>query len=251
VKVIGIVVVSHSPLLARAAVELASRMVIGKSPKLAIAAGVYDGSFGTDATAIAAAITEVASPDGVLVLVDIGGAVHNSELALELIDLPDIEVHVTSAPFVEGLIAGLVRAAAGGSLEAAERDARESLSGKRGKLGDPAERAHDFRETGDLTIDLRLRNPSGLHIRPASMVVLALAPLDAVVTVANLRTGSGPRLANSATKLLALAAQKGDVVRVSASGRQAQAALDLVRTMVVDGFGLMDAPAASPLKSAT
>jgi dihydroxyacetone kinase DhaKLM complex PTS-EIIA-like component DhaM len=37
VKVIGIVVVSHSPLLDRGAGELASRMVIGESPKLAIA----------------------------------------------------------------------------------------------------------------------------------------------------------------------------------------------------------------------
>ncbi len=82
-------------------------------------------------------------------------------------------------------------------------------------------------ESGELTLDLRLRNPSGLHIRPASMIVLALTPLDATVTIANLRTGSGPRLANSPTKLLTLAAQKGDVVRVSASGPQAQAALDL------------------------
>ena len=53
---IGIVVVSHSPQLARAAVELARQMVHGPGPKLAIAAGVYDGSLGTDATAIASAI---------------------------------------------------------------------------------------------------------------------------------------------------------------------------------------------------
>jgi phosphoenolpyruvate-protein phosphotransferase/dihydroxyacetone kinase phosphotransfer subunit len=241
--VIGIVVVSHSPQLARASVELAQQMVHGESPRLAIAAGVYDGSLGTDATAIASAIAEVASPDGVLVLVDLGSAVLSAELALELIDLPGIEVRVTSAPFVEGLMAGLVRAAAGASLDEVEREARESLESKRGQLGDPADVPVEVPESGELTLDLRLRNPSGLHIRPASMIVLALTPLDATVTIANLRTGSGPRLANSPTKLLTLAAQKGDIVRVTASGPEAQAAIDLVRGMVTDGFGELDAPA--------
>jgi phosphoenolpyruvate-protein phosphotransferase/dihydroxyacetone kinase phosphotransfer subunit len=241
--VIGVVVVSHSPQLARAAVELALQMVPGERPRLEIAAGVYDGSLGTDATAIADAITAVASPEGVLVLVDLGSAVLSAELALELIDLPGVEVRVTSAPFVEGLMAGLVRAATGASLDEVEREARESLESKRGQLGDPADVPVAIPDTGELTLDLRLRNPSGLHIRPASMIVLALTPLDAVVTMANLRTGSGPRMANSPTKLLTLAAQKGDIVRVAASGPEAQAALDLVRTMVADGFGeLEEAP---------
>jgi multiphosphoryl transfer protein len=241
--VIGIVVVSHSPELARAAVDLALQMVPGTRPRLEIAAGVYDGSLGTDATAIAAAIAAVASPDGVLVLVDLGSAVLSAELALELIDLPEVEVRVTSAPFVEGLMAGLVRAAAGATLDEVEREARESLDSKREHLGNPTEIPLPAAESGELSLDLRLRNPSGLHIRPASMLVLALTPLDATVTMANLRTGSGPRLANSPTKLLTLAAQKGDVVRVTASGVQARAALELVRDMVADGFGELDEPA--------
>jgi phosphotransferase system enzyme I (PtsI) len=245
--VIGIVVVSHSPQLAKAAVELALEMVPGERPRLAIAAGVYDGSLGTDATRIAEAIGEVASADGVLVLVDLGSAVLSAGLALELIDLPGTEVRVTSAPFVEGLMAGLVRAAAGASLDEVEREARESLESKRGQLGNPEEVPETAPATGELTLDVRLRNPSGLHIRPASMIVLALTPLDATVTMANLRTGSGPRLANSPTKLLTLAAQKGDIVRVSASGPEAKAALDLVRAMVTDGFGELDeAPAPMP-----
>jgi phosphoenolpyruvate-protein phosphotransferase len=240
--VIGVVVVSHSPQLARAAVDLALEMVHGAGPKIAIAAGVYDGSTGTDATQIAAAIAEVASPDGVLVLVDLGSAVLSAGLALELIDLPGIDVRVTSAPFVEGLMAGLVLAAAGASLDEVEHEARESLESKRSQLGDPADVPHQSRDegAGELSLDLRLRNPSGLHIRPASMIVLALTPLDATVTIANLRTGSGPRLANSPTKLLTLAAQKGDVVRISASGAQAKLALDTVRALVSDGFGELD-----------
>ena len=240
---IGIVVVSHSPRLARAAVDLALEMVRGAGPRIAIAAGVYDGSTGTDATQVAAAITEVASPDGVLVLVDLGSAVLSAELALELVDLPGVEIRVTSAPFVEGIMAGLVRAAAGASLDEVEREARESLDSKRGQLGDPVDAPVEVSETGDLMLDLRLRNPSGLHIRPASMIVMALTPLDAAVTISNLRTGSGPRLANSPTKLLTLAAQKGDIVRIAASGAQAREALELVRDMVVSGFGELEAPA--------
>lgn len=237
---IGLVVVSHSPQLARAAVDLALEMVHGVGPKISIAAGVYDGSTGTDATQIAASIAEVASPDGVLVLVDLGSAVLSAGLALELIDLPGVEVRVTSAPFVEGLMAGLVRAAAGASLDEVEREARESLASKQSQLGDPADVPVETPDAGELTLDLRLRNPSGLHIRPASMIVMALTPLDATVTVSNLRTGSGPRLANSPTKLLTLAAQKGDIVRVSASGVDARAALDVVRGLVADGFGELE-----------
>jgi phosphotransferase system enzyme I (PtsI) len=240
--VIGVVVVSHSPELARAAVDLALEMVHGTPPQISIAAGVLDGSTGTDATRIASSIAEVASPDGVLVLVDLGSAVLSSELALELVDLPDVEIRVTSAPFVEGLMAGLVLAAAGASLDEVEREARNSLAGKRGQLGDPADAGSEpaTAESGELSLDLRLRNPSGLHIRPASMIVLTLAPLDATVTIANLRTGSGPRQANSPTKLLTLAAQRGDVVRVSATGPDARAALDAVRGLVTGGFGELD-----------
>lgn len=243
---IGVVVVSHSPQLARAAVDLALEMVRGTGPKIAIAAGVYDGSTGTDATQIASAITEVASPDGVLVLVDLGSAVLSAELALELISLPGVEVRITSAPFVEGLMAGLVRAAAGASLDEVEREARDSLDSKRGHLGDPVDAPVELPEAGELSLDLRLRNPSGLHIRPASMIVMALTPLDATVTIANLRTGSGPRQANSPTKLLTLAAQKGDVVRVSASGPAAREAIDVVRGLVAEGFGELEHPAEAP-----
>ena len=47
---IGLVIVSHSPRLAEAAVELALEMVHGEAPPMRIAAGV-DGRVGTDATA--------------------------------------------------------------------------------------------------------------------------------------------------------------------------------------------------------
>jgi len=79
--VVGIVVVSHSRTLARAAVELATQMVPGNPPAVAVAAGL-DNGFGTDAVAVQQAIEQVNSPDGVVVFCDLGSAVLSAEMAL-------------------------------------------------------------------------------------------------------------------------------------------------------------------------
>src|SRR5215210_2432581 len=105
---IGIVVVSHSSALAEAAVALAVEMVHGRGPVVAVAAG----GFGTDATEVSAALEKAFSPDGVLVLMDLGSAVLSAELALELAP-PGCPVHLSPAPLVEGLVAAVVRAAGG------------------------------------------------------------------------------------------------------------------------------------------
>ena len=98
---IGVVVVSHSRALAEAAVALASEMVPADVPlRVAVAAGVGDGGFGTDAAAVAAAVETVDGPDGVLVLLDLGSAVLRAELAIELLP-PEIacRVWVSAAPW--------------------------------------------------------------------------------------------------------------------------------------------------------
>ncbi|EEI86884.1 putative PTS-dependent dihydroxyacetone kinase, DhaM subunit, partial [Anaerococcus lactolyticus ATCC 51172] len=70
---------------------------------------------GTDAVAVAAAIDELAADcDGVLVLMDLGSAVLSAELAVELRS-SEVPVRLAPAPFVEGLLAAVVSAAAGGS----------------------------------------------------------------------------------------------------------------------------------------
>ncbi|MFM9709873.1 PTS-dependent dihydroxyacetone kinase phosphotransferase subunit DhaM, partial [Streptomyces galilaeus] len=75
--------VSHSRPLAEAAVDLALRMGGDDPPAVRVAAGGPDGDLGTDATAIAAALDEVDSGDGVLVLMDLGSALLSAEMALE------------------------------------------------------------------------------------------------------------------------------------------------------------------------
>jgi dihydroxyacetone kinase-like protein len=56
-------------------------MVHGAGPVIAVAAGA-GGGFGTDATEVSAALDRAASPDGVLVLMDLGSAVLSAELSL-------------------------------------------------------------------------------------------------------------------------------------------------------------------------
>jgi len=240
--VIGLVVVSHSPALAHAAVDLALQMVPGEKPAIAIAAGAGEGLIGTDATAVSAAIDEVASPDGVLVIMDLGSAVMSAEMALDFRS-SQAEVRLSSAPFVEGLLAAIVTAAGGASLADVDREARGALAPKIQMLGGPepapADPAAPLAPLApeELRADLVIVNVDGLHARPAATLVSTLAGFDARLTVVNQRTPRAPVAANSLIGLLSLGAKSGDVLTVAASGRQAAEALARVTAMVNDGFG--------------
>jgi dihydroxyacetone kinase DhaKLM complex PTS-EIIA-like component DhaM len=74
---------------------------------------------GTSAPRIAAALRSTldASPEGVLVLLDLGSAALSLELALEELDpLDRVRVQVSEAPLVEGAILAAVQASIGASL---------------------------------------------------------------------------------------------------------------------------------------
>ncbi|PDQ34428.1 MAG: phosphoenolpyruvate--protein phosphotransferase [Candidatus Lumbricidophila eiseniae] len=144
---IGIVVVSHSPRLAQAALELALAMVPGKRPAIALAAGADGDVIGTDASRVAAAIEEVSSPEGVLVVSDLGSATMSAELALELIDSSSTRVVLSDAPFVEGLIAAVVCAAGGATLADVDREASTALRAKRAQLAAAPPSPHTIEHT--------------------------------------------------------------------------------------------------------
>lgn len=131
---IGVVAVSHSRPLARAAVALARQMA-GAEVAIEIAAGLDEETLGTDAAAIGEAITAADSGDGVLVLMDLGSAVLSAELALELVDedLRD-RVRLSPGPFVEGLVIGAVAASTGVDLDAVAEQAAGALAAKGGHL---------------------------------------------------------------------------------------------------------------------
>jgi phosphoenolpyruvate---glycerone phosphotransferase subunit DhaM len=137
---VGLVVVSHSRELADAAVVLARGMLPGRQLAVEVAAGDVDGGLGTDATAIAAAMTAADSGDGVVVLMDLGSAVLSAETALELVD-DDVRERVvlSPAPLVEGLVGAAVTASAGAARAQVAAEALRGLAPKQAHLsGAPA-----------------------------------------------------------------------------------------------------------------
>jgi len=240
--VIGIVVVSHSPALAEAAVALALQMTGDTRPRIAIAAGAGDGVIGTDAVRVAAAIDEVASPDGVLVFMDLGSAVLSTTMALEFRE-STVEVRLSSAPFVEGIVAGVVLAAAGAGLDEADREAASAMAAKNAQLGSagppaaPRAAPPAAPARSEVIAEATIVNDVGLHARPASVIVASMAAFDASVTIAD---ADDPKRAASASSLLALmglALGKGTRLRISGTGPDAAAAVESVRAMTADGYG--------------
>lgn len=102
---VGLVVVSHSAKAAEGIREIAAEMGSAEVPLVAVG-GDPDGGIGTDATAIREALAE-AGDEGVVVLVDLGSAVMNAELAIEG---ADVEATIADAPVLEGTVNATVEA---------------------------------------------------------------------------------------------------------------------------------------------
>ncbi|OZD55440.1 hypothetical protein CH252_06100 [Rhodococcus sp. 06-1477-1B] len=240
---IGLVVVSHSRPLAEAAVHLALQMGGEHPPVVRVAAGGPDDDLGTDAVAIAAAIDDADSGDGVLVLMDLGSAILSAETALEFVSAPE-QVRLSAAPFVEGLVAAVVTAAGGAGLDAVAAECATAGAAKARQLGGDAGGAASGVENTpptsadtELSFEAVVTNPSGLHARPAATFVKAASRHDADVRIVDLETGSDEVSGRSLLALMALGVRQGSRVRVSASGPEAKAALDELEALIADGFG--------------
>jgi phosphoenolpyruvate-protein phosphotransferase/dihydroxyacetone kinase phosphotransfer subunit len=238
---VGIVIVSHSRTLARAAVALASEMLHGRPVRIEVAAGLDETTFGTDAVRIKEAIERVDGPDGVVVLMDLGSAVLSAELALDLLEDPSARdrVILSPAPVVEGLIVAAVAAAGGAGRAEVAGEARGALMGKAANLEVPAER--DAPEVGQVDADevvatFSVANLHGLHARPAARLVSEVRGLDAAVQLRNLTTGAGPVPASSLSRVATLAALSGHEVEVRASGSQAHEAVEHLLTLAARRF---------------
>jgi len=122
---VSLVIVSHSPDVARGTADMVRQMV-GDEVKVAYCGGNPDGGLGTDVTKILQAIDDAWSPRGVAILVDLGGAETNSEMAIEM--LPDDRrgnVVLCNSPIVEGAIMAATEASGGASLAEVRATAEE------------------------------------------------------------------------------------------------------------------------------
>ncbi|MBI1778172.1 MAG: PTS-dependent dihydroxyacetone kinase phosphotransferase subunit DhaM [Proteobacteria bacterium] len=124
-RTVAIVVVSHSSDIAKGTVDMVRQMV-GDSVPVAWCGGNPAGGLGTDVNAIKSRIESVWSEAGVAVLVDLGGAEMNAEMAIEMLDEKRrAKVVLCAAPIVEGAVMAATQASTGSSLDEVREAAEE------------------------------------------------------------------------------------------------------------------------------
>lgn len=131
VKLVGVVLVSHSAKLAEGLAELVRELGGDQVPVLP-AGGMDDGSLGTSYGRIEQAVRDADQGAGVLLLGDLGSALLAVKTLLDegvgagtSADEKPSAV-LADAPFVEGAVAAVVTASAGGDLEAVRGAAEEA-----------------------------------------------------------------------------------------------------------------------------
>lgn len=242
---VNIVIVSHSAKLAEGVRELAQQVVRDKVA-IAVAGGMDDAEhpIGTDAAKVLKAIESVYSPDGVLVLMDLGSALLSAEVALEAL-APDVQAHVRlcPAPLVEGTMAAAVQASTGAPLAQVLAEAQTALSVKNAHLMPPGcqeactvlpTAGDGMPPAGGQQVRLQIRNPMGLHARPAAHVVKTASRFRADIT---LTAGRKSASAKSINQVATLGVRQGQDVVVSAIGPDAAEALAAMMDLAHDNFG--------------
>jgi multiphosphoryl transfer protein len=263
VRLVGIVIVSHSARIAEGVVELARQMA-GPEVPLVAAGGMDDGGIGTDAVLIADAIARADAGGGVLVLADLGSAVLSTKLALEMVD-PELaaRTRLSNGPIVEGAVVAAVQARGGAPLDDVLREAEAAASMRKdaddeagatngGVAAAFATAAPDASgvagDGGGASFTVVVRNPSGLHARPASEFVKTAARFGSSVWLENLTRGTAPADASSPTAVLSSGVAHGHRIRVSAEGEDQDAALAALLSLAAGGFG--EGPALAPTPGA-
>lgn len=112
---VGIVLVSHSWKIAEGIKDLALEMARGYEG-IRCAAGLEDGTIGTDAVRIMEAIQDADSGDGVVVLADLGSGVISADMAIDMLE-GSVKVRIADAPIVEGAIIAAVEASIGSDFD--------------------------------------------------------------------------------------------------------------------------------------
>ncbi len=244
---VGLVIVSHSAQLARGVAELAGQMAQGRTPIIAAggAGAGNEGVLGTSVDTILAALQTIDAPEGILILLDMGSAILSTEMACDLLE-DELRSHVaiTSAPLVEGAIAAAIEASIGHSLQevkaAAEQTAHPEQLHQLKPVSEP-ESTIALTPTPPSpapvpsahSINLTLKNPAGLHARPASLFVQTAARFQATIRV---QKAAQQTNATSLIGILSLAARLGDTITISADGPDAQQAIDALSELVLAGF---------------
>ena len=192
---VGIVLVSHTEVLARSVAELIREIGL-TAVRVVPAGGTDDDRAGTSAEKIAAALSAADAGDGVVVLADLGSAVLTSRLVVEDRDADSGQVQIADAPFVEGAVA-----AAAPDRRGPGRDRGGSRTGpqhpqvvgraarpaprSRGR-GPPAAPAAPHQRDGSPTTSANARNSNAVEVAPGSWCRYQLSILQAEFSLTQL-----------------------------------------------------------------
>ena len=231
---VALVLVSHSQRLAQGTVELAQQMA--PQVTLLAAGGMDDGALGTSFDRVHSAVSEgLAAADGVVVLADLGSAILTVESVLEVLADDAERVALADAPSVEGAVAAAVTAHGGGTvaevLASAEHAGSTFAVGTADGSGEAGESpAGPGAPDAGVERAVVVRNPMGLHARPAAVLARLIAGFDAKVTVNGVNGAS-------VLELMKLGATGGSGLVLTATGPQAREAVDAVAEAIEGGFG--------------
>jgi PTS hybrid protein len=236
---VGIVFVSHSDQLAAGIVALAGQMA--SSVRLVAAGGTDDGGIGTSFAKVMAGLSEADTGAGAAVVSDLGSALLTAETVLDMLDDDQrARVRVLDVPFVEGGVAAAVAAESGASLDevatAAEGaiDAWAPAEGRSpaalgGRSAPPSPQGGS--SAGGYEREVVVRNPEGLHARPAAEFVKLANSFPARVTV-------NGKDAKSLLGIMSLGLTAGSTARITSDDAAAgKAAVDALADLVETGFG--------------
>ncbi|MFE4951502.1 dihydroxyacetone kinase phosphoryl donor subunit DhaM [Leifsonia sp. NPDC056665] len=232
---VGLVFVSHSSQLAAGAVALAGQMA--PSVTLLAAGGTDDDGIGTSFGKVMTAVGEADQGSGVVVVSDLGSALLTAETVLDL--LPEDErarVRVVDGPFVEGGVAAAVAAETGADLagvaaavegaRSAWADAEAAAVAEASTPQAPAA----VRAADGYTREVLVRNPQGLHARPAAEFVKLANTFPVKVTV-------NGKDAKSLLGVMSLGLTAGATASIASPDSEGEAAVDALVDLVESGFG--------------
>lgn len=90
--------------------------------------------------------------------------------------------------------------------------------------------------TSGAAVEITVTHEHGLHLRPAAQFVRLAARYRADILVSNLARGGRSANAKSVLEVTALGVDQGHLIRLEASGNDADAAVEALEDLVQSGF---------------
>ncbi len=85
--------------------------------------------------------------------------------------------------------------------------------------------------------EVEVRNPSGIHARPAALFVKTAARFVSTISLENVTKGKAPANAKSIMAVMGSGAARGHIVRLTADGPDEDQAITVLHDLITGGLG--------------